>query len=178
MHNLIRTLSIVAAGLSLSACGISGNLRYHEGFADFGSPGMGQTDRELALSLGPLPLKIARALTKHDPELSTMLKGLKGVRVYTYEIDGDPYRVMRRLESAWTRLSSRGWMPIATVRDDGELVSVLVRAGREDRVRGMAVMVQEEDEVVLINLIGDFRPEMFNAFMTELDIDAPMLALR
>jgi hypothetical protein len=57
-------------------------------------------------------------------------------------------------------------------------VSVLVRAGRDDRVRGMAVMAQEEDEVVLINLIGDFRPEMFNAFMAELDIDAPMLALR
>src|SRR3970282_2734906 len=67
MHNLIRTLSIVAAGLALSACGISRDLRYHEGFADFGSPGMGQTDRELALSLGPLPLKIARALTRHAP---------------------------------------------------------------------------------------------------------------
>jgi hypothetical protein len=153
-------------------------LRYHEGFADFGSPGMGQTDREFALSLGPLPIKIARAITKHDPEISTMLSGLKGVRVYIYEIDHDANRVTRRLESAWTRLSSRGWIPIVMVRDDGELASVLVRAGRDDRVRGMAVMVQEEDEVVLINLIGDFRPEMFNAFMTELDIDAPMLALR
>jgi hypothetical protein len=69
-------------------------------------------------------------------------------------------------------------MPVATVRDDGELVSVLVRSGREDRVRGMAVMVHDQSEVVLINLIGDFRPEMFNAFMAELDIDAPLLAFR
>jgi hypothetical protein len=97
-----RALSILAAGLLLSACGISGNLRYHPGFAAFGS----------------LPLKIARVLTKHDPEISTMLR------------------------------------PIVVVRDDGELVQVLVRAGLEDRVRG---------------------PENFNAFMTELDIEFPAL---
>ena len=39
----------------------------------------------------------------------------------------------------------------------------------------MVVMAQDHGEVVLINLIGEIRPEMFNAYMTELDIDAPDL---
>src|SRR5690606_8395317 len=102
----------VAAGAcalaALAGCGITGNLRMNPGFASF-SPGLPDTDRELALSLGVLPLKIAKVLTNDDPEIAGILASLKAVRVYIYEVDGDPMRVRSHIERTRGRLVDRGW---------------------------------------------------------------------
>jgi hypothetical protein len=60
VHYVTRALTVLLPAPALSACGLSGNLRYAPGYADFESPGMRETDREFALSLGPLPLRLAR----------------------------------------------------------------------------------------------------------------------
>jgi len=163
--------------LSLSACGVSGNLRSDPGFAAFKSPGILDTDRKFALSLGPLPLRLARAVMDEDPEITALLRGLKAVRIYIYDIDADSERVKRRLELTATELTEQGWMPIITVREDEGLISALVKMDHENQIRGLVVIAQDRSELILVNLIGQIRPEMFSVYMAELDISVPDMSI-
>jgi hypothetical protein len=174
--NPIARSFIVLLGLSLLVgCGFTGNLRSDAGFASFDSPGLMSTDRVMALSLGPIPLRFARFMIDDDddPEAAMFLKELDAVRIYIYEIDRNPELVKQRMESTAQRLQQDGWHPAVAVREDGELVRVMFRMQGDELIRGMVVMVQDQEELVLINLIGDLRPAMFNSYMKELDIDTP-----
>lgn len=170
-------LAIVSACALLANCGILGNFRGNPGYASFGSPGIQDTDRELALSLGPLPLKLARWITDDDPEIAALLDGLKAVRVYTYEVDGDALRVAGRMDDVRDRLVKQGWNQIVAVRDDGEHVTALVRM-KAGAIRGLAVVVQDDEELVLVNVIGNIKPENFSSMMATLDIDLPHMMVQ
>jgi Domain of unknown function (DUF4252) len=176
-RSLIRLVALSLLAAATSACGITGNFRHDPGYAAFDSPGIRDTDREFALSLGPVPLSLARLFVHDDPDLAPLLRDLRAVRVYIYELDGQASRVNERLLSSWTDLAGSGWESVVAVRDDGESVSVLVKTDRHDRIRGLAVMTQDESDVVMINLIGKLRPAMFNAYMAELDIEAPPIEI-
>lgn len=180
MRRGLVVFAIGAGVLTLGGCGFTGNLRFNPGYAELGSPGVADTDRSFGLSLGPLPIKLARLFMAGDPEISGILKDVKGVRVYTYEVDGDIARVNERMEESRGRLVDRGWQPVVAVREDGGLVTALVRMDEdadEQRIRGLVVMVQDEEEVVLVNVIGKLAPETFAFAMAELDVDLPTMAL-
>ncbi len=171
MYYLTRVLVSVATISVLSACGVSGNLRNDPGFAAFESPGIHDSDREFALSLGPLPLRLARAVMDDDPDAAAMLRQLRAVRIYVYEIDGDAERVREKLESNAAGLTEQGWMPVVTVREDDELLSALVKMGQDNQIRGLVVIAQDHEEVIFVNLIGRLRPESFNDLLSEFDVN-------
>jgi hypothetical protein len=170
-----RSALVLAASLPLAACGITGNFRNDPGYADFG-PQAQDTHREIGLSLGPLPLGLARMFVNDDPELGPILKDLRAARVYIYDVD-DPERVADRIATTQSELIADGWFPIVTVRDDGERVAVLTHANRRGELRGMAVIVQESEELVLVNLIGEIHLDQFDAYMAGLDVHAPSIAI-
>jgi hypothetical protein len=176
LRRAAKILGIAAACMLLANC-VFGGLRGNPGYAAFGSPGFRDTNRELAISLGPLPMKLARLITAGDPEMESMLRGLKAVRVFTYDVDGDPERVRKRMEDVRGGLVEEGWDQVVAVRDDGELVSALVKMDKRGSIRGMAVVVQDDADVVLVNVIGDIRPESFSALMTEFDIELPSITV-
>jgi hypothetical protein len=84
--------------------------------------------------------------------------------------------VARRVRETQSDLLGDGWLPIAAARDDAESVAVLMRLDRS-RTRGLAVIVQDPEEVVLVNLIGEVRLEFFADYMAELDIATPPIEL-
>jgi len=172
----MRTVAIIAAivtSLFLGACGLTAP-RSDEGFADLDSLGVFDTDRVLSLSIGPTLLHFAARHTEDDAEAQAILSGLDGVRVRIYEIEGDADRVARRLDDMSAKLQGRGWEPVMLVREEGERAHMLLKMD-DDRIRGMVVMVSDshDDEVVLVNLMGDLKPEMFGDAMVALDVDAP-----
>src|SRR5690606_36110605 len=177
MRRALSIAAVAAAVAVLGACGVTGNLRFHPGYADLGSPGRRDTDRELGLSIGPLPLRFARMFFADDPELAAILRDIRAVRVYVYEVDGDAERVHARIDAARNRLVERGWHPIVAVRDDGELVSALVRMDGPERIHGLAVMVQDDEDVVLVNVIGRIEPETFAFVMDEVGVDLTHVSL-
>jgi len=177
MYRLIGVLLTVAAILALSACGISGNLHNEPGFADFESPGLLDTDREFALSLGPTVLRFARRFVDDDPEASAILDQLSAVRLSVYEIDANPENVRRRVGQTADRLTEEGWTTVVATREDDELASVLVWMDEEGEIRGLAVIAQDATDLVFVNLIGRIRPELFGTYMAELDIIAPAVEI-
>jgi hypothetical protein len=166
--------------LALVGC-VLGNFRHDPGYAAFGSPGIEDTDRDFAISLGPVPLRLGRFASgfvlKDEPELSKVLVGVRSVRVYTYDVKGDVIRVQGRMDAMRAALIQKGWQQIVAVRDDGELVSALVRMQGVDRIRGLAVMVRNDHDLTLVNVIGNIRPESFSVMMAALDINVPPMSV-
>ena len=176
---MLRLTLIVATLALLTGCGITGNFRNDPGYAEFGSPGPLDTDREFGLSLGPLPLGLARWVFDDDEEFGPMLKELRAVRVYTYEVAHDPEDVARRIKDMQSGLLEDGWLTIITVREENELVSVLLQPAESGRNgnRGLAVIVQDPSEVVLVNLIGNVRLDLFAEYMADLDVEMPRIEI-
>lgn len=166
-----QILFILAVTLFLSGCGITAP-RSSEGFADLDSLGVFDTDRALTLSIGPALLRLAAAHMDDDPETRELLRGLDGVRIRIYEIDGDASRVADRMQRMGDRLQDDGWERVMLVRTQDEQAHMLLRIV-DEQICGMTVLVSDnESEAVVINLMGEIRPQQFSDVMVALDVDA------
>lgn len=170
-----RTLSrlgttVAATGiLLLTGCGLTAP-RSSDGWADLDSLGVFDVDNTMTLSIGPSLLHFAARHMDEDPETRALLEGLDGVRIRIYEVDGSAVRVAGRLDRMSARLQDDGWSPVAVVREPGETVHMLVKSER-GRMTGLTVLVLEDDEAVVVNLMGELAPENFTDTMAALDVD-------
>ena len=181
MNRHFRPVLITQLALVLGACGLTANsLRNDPGYADLDYPGWREADKEFSLSLGPLPLRIAAWVIPDDeePELTTMLRELKGVRIRIYEVEGDEQRVFDRIIASGKQLENKGWDRLVTVNDDDGNVLVMVKADAT-KISGMAVLSADANEAVFVNVIGNIRPEFFNDVLdsVEVDVDVPDIQL-
>ena len=155
-----------------SACGILAPSS-NDGYADLESLGMRDTNRVVNLSIGPTLLHFAANHIDDDPEVRDLLRSLDGVRVRVYEIDGNAGRVASRIDTMSQHLQADGWEPVLLVREENEETRMLIRTVN-GRINGMTVLVSDgESEAVIVNLMGDIRPEQFGGVMLALDVDAP-----
>jgi len=170
---LLRAGAISLLLLSLAGCGITAP-RSNEGYANLDSLGMFDTDREMALSIGPTVIRFAAWVVKEEePETAALLRGLDGVRIRIYEIDGDPARVAARIQRMSAHLRKDRWEPVMLIQDEGEQTHMLIRQ-RGNRILGLTLITSDGDsEAVVINLMGDINPEKFGDVMVALDVDAP-----
>jgi hypothetical protein len=53
----------------------------------------------------------------------------------------------------------------------------LLRPGTGGANRGLTVIVQEPTEIVLVNLIGNVRLDLFNDYMAEVEVDTPPIEI-
>lgn len=105
---------------------------------------------EISLS-GPL----LTALTKVDPELHALAGGLESIHAVVLEPAGslDRKRLHALVAEIDAKLIGQGWERLAHVREPDAEVKLLVLSAGE-AIRGLVVMVLEEDEVVFANLAG------------------------
>jgi hypothetical protein len=172
LPRLLRLLSVLSLCVVLPACGLTAP-RSNEGFANLDSLGVRDADQVMTLSIGPALLHFAASHIDDDPEVRALLKGLDGVRIRIYEIDGDAARVASRISTMSKRLQDDGWESVLSVRGGTEVTHMLLRVV-DERVCGMTVLVSDGDsEAVVINLMGEIRPEQFGKVMMALDVDTP-----
>jgi hypothetical protein len=165
-------LALVCTTLFVGACGITAP-RSNDGFADLESLGMRDTDRVMNISIGPTLLHFTAGFLDDEPEIRELLRGLDGVRVRIYEIDGDASRVAQRISTMSEHLQVDGWAPVMLVREEDEEVHMLMRVV-EGQICGMTVLVSDGDsEAVIVNLMGEIRPQQFSDVMVALEVDAP-----
>ena len=168
------------AALALSACGFTGNMRHDPGFASFQSPSLiPGADREFALSLGPVPIRLAtmisRPLLHDEPWIPDVLRTIRAVRVYTYHIGDDDTETRHHLEDTRAELLEDGWEPIVVMREDGGFASAFVMQPDPSTVRGLVVMVLDDEELVLVNVMGKMTPKALGTIIEELDLDLPRM---
>jgi len=169
---LLRLLAAAFTVLIVSGCGITAP-KSSDGFADLESLGMRDTDRVMNLSIGPTLLHFAARYVDDEPEVRDLLRSLDGVRIRIYEIDGDAGRVAARIYDMSQHLQADGWEPVLLVREENEEVHMLLRTVNS-RISGLTVLTSDgESEAVVVNLMGDIRPEQFGDVMVALEVDAP-----
>jgi len=167
----LTTVLIVFGVCLLVGCGITAP-RSSEGYADLDSLGLADTDRVLALSIGPSLLRFVANHAEDDQATRELLRGLDGVRIRIYEIDGDAARVAARMEDMSRKLQAGGWQQVMQLRSEDERAHMLIKLV-DQRICGMTVLVSDGDsEAVVINLMGELRPEQFADVMVALDVDA------
>jgi hypothetical protein len=174
---LVRRLILGASALALGGCGITGNFRHDPGYADFGSLTRLEADSDFGLSLGPLPLQIAKWVSKDDEDLDPLLRDLRAVRVYTLEGLADAEDVAAGVDELTAELARDGWLHVIALREECELTSVYLRPSGDFTHRGLTVIVQEPDEVVLVNLIGNINLDFINGYMAEVDVEMPPIEI-
>lgn len=155
--------------LLLTACGITAP-RSNDGFANLDSPGMSETDRTLSLSLGPTVLRFAARFMDDDPETQALLRSLDGVRVRTYESHGDTERIAQNFMDMGRKLDKDGWEQVMLVKEEGDLVQMYAKPSAFG-IQGLTIVSAAEDEVVVVNVMGDIQPRYFSDVMLALDVD-------
>ena len=175
-NNAFKTVQIAVSAailvLALTACGFTAP-RSNDGFADLDSPGMGETDRTMSLSLGPTVLHFAARFMDDEPETQALLRSLDGVRVRIYEVHGDNERITKNFERMGNKLGRGGWEPVMLVHEEGELVQMYAKPSGTG-IQGLAVVSADHDEVVVVNIMGDIDPRHYSDVMVALDVkDAP-----
>jgi hypothetical protein len=171
-RRILQLLFIVGLAALLGACNLTAP-RSSAGYADLDSLGVRDVDNVLTLSIGPALLRFAASHVDDEPEVKGLLKGLDGIRIRIYEIDGDAGRVAGRMSAMSGRLQDDGWEPVLSIKEGDEATYMLLRLV-DGRVCGMTVLVSDGDsEAVVINLMGDIRPEQFGDVMLALDVDTP-----
>jgi hypothetical protein len=158
--------------LVLTACGLTAP-RGNDGFANLDSPGFTDTDRVMALSLGPAVLHFAARFVDDDPETKALLESLDGVRVRIYEVTGDTGRIEDNFRQMGVKLDADGWDPVMLVREEGELVQMYSKASGNG-ILGLTIFSADASEVVVVNIMGDINPRHYSDVMVALNVeDAP-----
>ena len=168
-HAVALVLLLTLTTLMLSSCGITAP-RSNDGYANLDSPGVSDTNRTMSLSLGPTTLRFAARFLDDEPETQALLRSLDGVRVRIYEVHGDTDRIALRFDRMGSKLSNDGWQPIMLVREEGELVQMFSKSSSRG-MQGLTIVSADDEEVVVVNVMGDIQPEHFGDVMVALDVD-------
>lgn len=137
-------------------------------------------NREMGITVTRSGVWLGRKVLKwthSDEEMPLSLKGLRRVQVGVYEVEG-----LRRGFEAPARIDFRehfdeSWTPMVRIHEDDETVLVLTQEGeRPGQLRAMLVVVAEEDEWVLVRLLGKLENIVEEAMQLAFDeVDRPDL---
>jgi hypothetical protein len=129
-----------------------------------------ELDRIMALTVGRTGMAIARLVTDGD---EIPLRGVRKVEIGIYEVNGLRPGVDARGAIGLPRLE--GWHSVVRVRDDEQEVHILLEE-RDDQIRGMIIVVAEDEEVVLIRIRGKLQHTVEQAMRMAFDqADRPEL---
>jgi hypothetical protein len=171
---LITILIIVCAASIVLA---KDDYKNHPGYVDFDMMGVfGEMDASVEVFLKGSLLKIVAGATRdEDPELSQMIENLKFVHVQVFPLDEDVYgKVEEKVNQVSKRLEKSGWEIMVRVRDrsEDEQVNVYFLPTRNDEIiSGLVVMVIDDmDEAVFVNIVGDLDPAQIGRLGEKFDI--------
>ena len=171
-RGIALVLLLTLAAFTLSSCGITAS-RSNEGFANLDSPGISDTDRTMSLSLGKTTLRFAARFLDDEPETQALLRSLDGVRIRIYEVNGNTDRIAQNFDRMGAKLSNDGWQPVMLVREEGELVQMYAKPS-SNGMQGLTIVSADDEEVVVVNVMGDIDPTYYKDVMVALDVnDAP-----
>lgn len=113
--------------------------------------------KEVALSLGPVALALAGAVVRLSPEArgaAAYLRDVRQVTVAVYEAKNVPPNPDVRLPKDLKNLLGRGgWELALKTSDRNEFVWVLCKT-RDDQIKGLYVVVLDDDNLVLVRAHG------------------------
>lgn len=127
---------------------------------------------EIDLDQGLLSLA-SKFTAAHDKDATEVIRGLKRVRVNVVSLDdANRASTLAKVTSVAAQLAGSGWKKIVTAREkSGGDVNVYVKTKGDESIEGLVVtVVENNNQAVFINVVGDIKPEQVNALATRLNI--------
>ena len=135
------------------------DLENHPGYVDFSIlTAIAATEPTLEFSLkAPLIILITILISNQDNEAADFISKLIRVTVNVFESDDiDVDEVASPMSAMAEDLDSAGWDRVVRVREDENHVDIYFRlVSNADVIYGIAIMVAEPREKVLVNIVGD-----------------------
>lgn len=170
---------IVALGVSLflipSLAAQDPDVLDHPGYVDFSTlSAIAGQEPNIEVSLKePLLNLITNILRNNDEEAAEFISKLLRVNVRVFESSSiDTGRMAETMSEIATQLDAQSWERVIRVREDEEHVDVYFRLSNDgSMIHGIAIMVTEPGETVLVNIVGDISPEDISALGERFEID-------
>jgi len=114
---------------------------------------------------------VAAALDEEDPEFSQLVRGLAGIRIRIGDIESlDLSAVRSGLGRATSWLEDHGWETFIRLREDDEELYVYMRMDDGDMVGTTVLVLEPEDQVVMVNVVGRLDLALLAGLADSLDI--------
>lgn len=141
-------------------------------FGKFAPPGKGGEFVEVQVRSNLLSFA-AQLVEKEQPDAAKLLRSVELVRVNVIGLTAENREEMqKRIQKIRLDLEGRGWERNVNVQGkDGEDVGVYTRTGGGETLAGVAITVMDPQNVVLVNVVGDIRPEQIAALGESLNIN-------
>jgi hypothetical protein len=176
MNPILRlaTVTVFSACVS-SAAGLAAKDQ-GPGYVDFGQFAPSGEGKYVEVDLPEGLIKFAaKFASKDEPQAAEVLGNLKHVRVNVVELgDGNREEILGHVQALRNELTSQGWSQLVTVREQpkGDDVQVLAKMRGEEAIEGLVITVISGcHEVVLVNVVGDIKPEQIATLAERFDIE-------
>jgi hypothetical protein len=163
-------MMLVTAGTAGAQAGTS-----HPGYYPIESMGvLAKGDLEVDIDLTGAMLQVAagamQAENGENEDLAQLVAGLERVRVQVGAPQGaDASTIAHSFDQAVSTLESSGWSRILRVVDEGEQVYLFARENA-GRIAGLTALINDEgEEIVLVNLVGDIDPVVLGRVLAKAD---------
>jgi hypothetical protein len=161
--------------LILAACAASAQkLADDPGYVPFVELGLfPRQDLSVEVNLGGGLIKlVAAAAKKNDPELYSLLSGLKSIQLQVLPLtDKAPGSIKAKVDRAVHWLEERGWTAVVKVREGSEETFIYLKQAGEQIVGLTVLSFTPGDEAALINIVGRIDPEQLSRLGEGLDLE-------
>ena len=151
------------------------DLESHPGYVDFSTlTAIAAIEPTVEISLkAPLLILITNLIRNEDEEAAEFISKLMRVTVNVFESDDiDVDQVAASMSTMAEDLDSAGWDRVVRVREDESHVDIYFRLAPDaDAIYGIAIMVAEPGETVLVNIVGDISTDDISALGRRFDLD-------
>jgi hypothetical protein len=164
-------IAVLAAFMAIPGFAQEDALKGLPGYIDFGELSAAYGEPTVNITIGGTILNFVGAMAQNeDPKAAQVFSKLKGVRVSTYNTEGDASAAMDQLNSVKSTLQSANWEPVVQVNDGGEQVQIFLKIAGEN-IDGLVLMAVDDEEAVFINVIGSLDPTELSQVMKNFDVD-------
>jgi len=176
MKNVIKIFFVLIIAFSLSSFAQDKKDYSNEpGYVDFGNlASYMKSDKVTEVNIESYLLKMVSNLTeKNDPELSQMLKGLKLIKVYSFDANTkDSKQLMSKIDQIDNSLTNKNWDRIVKVKGPEENTNVYIKTTPDQKtIVGLVVMSLEKNgESAFVNIVGNIDMDALARLGDKFDI--------
>ena len=146
----------------------------YKGYVDFGNLEKFESSEEVVEVIieEHLLRMVSKMAGKNEPELRSVLDGIKLIKVNTFGVSEDDYTELANIvKNLDKKLMNTGWDRIVKTRSKDEIVSVFILTSDEEIIDGLVVTsVKKGDEATFVNIVGNIDLETIGELSDKFDI--------